>query len=317
MCGAALAVLAAACRDGGPGAPPTEIPSGPEAVVVTDQCTLPGLPAPADVLFLTGVPYYQPEGSAPVLDIVWPRAAPVGKYPLVVFVHGGAWREGGPSLLFEDAARIAGQGFVAASVGYRFAPETRYPGPVNDLRCALRFLASTAANVGADPSRVVLIGVSAGAQLVTLLAAAENDPTLDVACPHAAPPPRIAGVVGISGPYDLRLSSVYPAGVRSTIFDFLGDAPESVPQIAAAASPVARVTAMMAPTLLVHGSLDNLVPVAIAREMLAALRTATVPSTFVELPTVVHDVTPFDPAVDRRRASCTIYTFVRARLAST
>ena len=216
--------------------------------------------------------------------------------------------------MFEDAAKIAGQGFVAASVGYRFSPETRFPGAVNDLRCALRFLVSTAGMVGADPSRVVLVGVSAGAQLVTLLAAAENDPTLDVACPYTTAPPRIAGVVGISGPYDLRRSSDYPAGVRGTIVDFLGDAPESVPQVAAAASPVARVTAAMAPTLLVHGSLDNLVPVAVAREMLIALRNAAVPSTFVELPAVVHDITPFDPAMDRRRASCTIYTFVRARL---
>jgi len=107
------------------------------------------------------------------MDVYLPANARTA--PVLVMVHGGAWMFGDKA-----AASVVGpkiehwvreQGFVLVSVGYRFVPQVDVAQQAQDVARALAAVQSQAPSWGGDPSRVVLMGHSAGAHLVALLAA--------------------------------------------------------------------------------------------------------------------------------------------------
>lgn len=108
-----------------------------------------------------------------LLDVYLPEgAAPGDRLPVVFYVHGGGFR-----ILSKDTHWIMGlafarRGYAVFNVEYRLAPEDRYPAAIADVCHAYAWVIENAARFGGDPSRVVLAGESAGANLVTSLAAA-------------------------------------------------------------------------------------------------------------------------------------------------
>jgi acetyl esterase len=93
-------------------------------------------------------------------------------WPMVFYVHGGGFR-----ILSKDTHWIMGlgfarRGFVVFNVSYRLAPKYRYPTAIEDVCHAFKWAIDNAARYGADPTRVVLAGESAGANLATSLAVA-------------------------------------------------------------------------------------------------------------------------------------------------
>ena len=105
-----------------------------------------------------------------------------GPFPLVVFFHGGGWTLG--DLDTHDPmcrALCAGAGCVVVSVGYRLAPEHRFPAASDDALAATRWVEDHAAEVGGDQSGIALAGDSAGGNLAaatTLRIRDEGGPTL-------------------------------------------------------------------------------------------------------------------------------------------
>jgi acetyl esterase len=92
---------------------------------------------------------------------------PERRLPLVVYVHGGGWVLGGIAAADRPCRRLAVAGdCVVVSIEYRRAPETAFPGPLEDCVRAVRWLAAHADSVGADGQRLVLLGDSAGGNLV-------------------------------------------------------------------------------------------------------------------------------------------------------
>src|SRR5258706_11771480 len=97
-----------------------------------------------------------------------------GPYPLILCVHGGAWRVGDKSKftsLIEDLAR---HDYVAASINYRFAPTYKFPAQLDDTKAALLFLKQRSRQYKIDPSKVGGSGESSGSHLLMLMAF-END----------------------------------------------------------------------------------------------------------------------------------------------
>lgn len=116
---------------------------------------------------------YGDGGRAHLADVYVPRRSPFGaKPPLVVYVHGGGF-----AMLSKDTHRVmamqfAARGYVVVNVNYRLGPKHAYPAPLVDAARAVRFACTEAHRWGADASRLVLAGESAGANLVTALTVA-------------------------------------------------------------------------------------------------------------------------------------------------
>lgn len=119
-----------------------------------------------------------PEQSvASVRDILVPGAAgelparvynpdPGRTLPIVVYLHGGGWVLGSVTAADRPCRRLCREGdCIVVSVDYRRAPETRFPGPLEDCLAAVRWIAAHAGDLGADSERLVLMGDSAGGNL--------------------------------------------------------------------------------------------------------------------------------------------------------
>lgn len=117
----------------------------------------------------------EPDGNALDLLVVSPSSS-VGASPAILYIHGGGYVSGSP-----DAGRAAIAG-LAVSAGavviaprYRLAPETRFPGAIEDCYSALRWIHVNSARLGIDPRRIAVIGASAGGGLAASLALMARD----------------------------------------------------------------------------------------------------------------------------------------------
>ncbi|MEM9622909.1 MAG: alpha/beta hydrolase fold domain-containing protein [Pseudomonadota bacterium] len=121
----------------------------------------------------TGIPYKTVDGEALTLDVLVPRGA--GPFPVLVYLHGGAWVWGSPATHRKLTCRLAQQGFLTLSVDYRLAPEHAFPAGLNDCLHAIHFAAHNAQRWGGDADRLVLAGDSAGGNLAAAAAVALAD----------------------------------------------------------------------------------------------------------------------------------------------
>lgn len=200
--------------------------------------------------------------------------------PVVLAVHGGGWRYGDRGGMAWTATRLARAGFVVAAPDYTLATlgHPTYPRPVGQLRGAVRFLRAAAAHLGADPSRIGVLGSSAGGQLALLVADASDGP-----CTAGE---RVAAVVAWSAPLDLpRLAQCAPGrcALEQLTAGFLGCGAADCPELWDAASPVTAASPDDPPALL-FTSAREFVPAEQAGVMTQALRAASVPTWLVRLP---------------------------------
>jgi acetyl esterase/lipase len=310
---AAMLLLAgcpsAARESDGPAANASE--DGGEAVVPSVGCapTPEGERVPVNSAY--DVTYAVRGGEALELDVAWPRAG--GTHPLVVLLHGGGWSGGSRGSLHEEMLAFARMGYAAATVEYRLtrAPRNTFPAAVADVRCAVRFLRAHAPDYAIDPERVAAAGYSAGAHLASLLGTAPDVAALDdgSGCGSATGGIRVRAVVSYAGPQDLRVNGPYTQEQADLVTNFLGAFPGDAPERAALASPIAHVSPGDPPFLLVHGTRDDLVPVAHARRMAAALRRAGTAATVLELRDRGHEFVGLGASGDTR-VRCTTVAFL-------
>ena len=88
--------------------------------------------------------------------------------PIVVWTHGGAFIGGSKDQIGAHLQMIADHGFAVVGMRCRLAPEGRYPMPNRQVMAALGHLQGHAARLHLDPTRIVLVGNSAGAQFRTV-----------------------------------------------------------------------------------------------------------------------------------------------------
>jgi acetyl esterase/lipase len=169
------------------------------------------------------------------LDVYRP-AQGVVRAPLVVFFYGGSWSSGERGDYRFVGEALASQGIVTVVADYRLSPDVRYPTFVQDSARAVHWALDHAAEHGADPARVFVMGHSAGAYNAAMVAL---DPRWLRA--EGLPPARLAGWIGLAGPYDFL-----PIVDRQTrvAFDWPGTPADSQPlSHASAASPPALLLA--------------------------------------------------------------------------
>lgn len=195
------------------------------------------------------------EGARRTLDVYRPRNA-VG-LPVIVFFYGGSWQSGNKRLYRFVGAALARRGYVAVIADYRLYPEVRYPQFLEDGARAVRWAKDNAACFGGDPDKMFLMGHSAGAYIAAMLAL--DSRWLDAV--GITPDRDIAGLIGISGPYDfLPLRS----GTLRTIFG--GNDP--------ATQPISHVSSGAPPALLLTGATDGIVDPGNSLRLAARLQAA-------------------------------------------
>ncbi|MEP7069799.1 MAG: alpha/beta hydrolase [Usitatibacter sp.] len=132
------------------------------------------------------------------LDVYVPRAGPAASpAPVVVFFYGGRWQQGARASYLFVAEALTAQGFVVVVPDYRLYPAAPYPGFLEDGARAVAWTRREIAAFGGDPSRIFLMGHSAGAHIATMLAYDE-----EFLAREGMKRADVRGVIGLAGPYD-------------------------------------------------------------------------------------------------------------------
>ncbi len=222
--------------------------------------------------------YGEAGGRTLRLDVYQPPG-PKRARPGVLLIHGGGWVEGDKSSQRDLAEGLAGAGFVAIAVGYRLAEDdaSRYPSQVDDVRLAARWARAHAADLGLDPRRLGAFGHSAGGHLAAILG------TTDAAGP--AESSRVDCVVDVCGPTDFTDEASPPVGPKIAwmVPNLFGKTRDEAPEAYRDASPARQADARSAPTLIIHGTADEIVPIDQSRRLRDALARAGVEVKLVEI----------------------------------
>ena len=230
----------------------------------------------------------EPDGFRPLtLDLFRPDGAAIPA-PLVIWIHGGAWRmgtnkrEAPPLVPARIGERILGAGYALARVTYRLSGEACFPAQLHDVKAAVRWLRHHAGELGLDPVRFATWGESAGGYLASLVALTGDDPALRGDLGVLGASDAVQAAVVWYGPSNLlsMAEQNHPDGLQD---HNAPDSPESLlvggpvqqrPHESTAASPVTYASAGAPPMLLVHGEEDRIVPHGQSEELHARLTAA-------------------------------------------
>ncbi|MFC4602125.1 alpha/beta hydrolase [Rhodococcus kronopolitis] len=162
-----------------------------------------GAHEPAGVARALDQPYRVGDPDAR-LDVYFPESAE-GQLPTVVWTHGGGWISCHKTDFAPYYQLLAAAGFTVVSLDYSLGPDQTYPTPVRQLNDAHAYLVANAERLHVDPTRIVLAGDSAGAQLSSQLAALITNPDYarEVGIIPALRPDQLRGVVLHCGVYDM------------------------------------------------------------------------------------------------------------------
>jgi len=208
------------------------------------------------------------------LDLYVPDdAAPAGGWPIVIFIHGGAWmmcdkrdiQLGGPLSLL-------GRGYAVASINYRLSSEAVFPAQIHDVKAAIRCLKARAGELGIDGGRLAVWGASAGAHLASLAGTSTGVPLLeDRSLGWADQNSSVRAVVSFFGPTDFLMMDSYLGETGAGVPDHsAADSPESkllgaqiteIPALVRAADPQTWLTPSVPPFFFAHAPRDPIVPV--------------------------------------------------------
>lgn len=200
------------------------------------------------------------------LDLYLPAVGE--KLPLLIWIHGGAFRMGSKEGIEFDPVPLAyvDQGYAIASLNYRLSQHAIFPAQIEDCKAAVRWLRAHAAQFRLDPQRFGAWGPSAGGHLVAMLGTTGQVAEFEVG-EHLDVSSRVQCVVDYFGPTDFLQMDAQrlPDGMihdtpDSPESELVGGNIQEHPDKVARANPIAYVTNAAPPFLVVHGDQDPLVP---------------------------------------------------------
>ncbi|MDD4269403.1 MAG: alpha/beta hydrolase [Pirellulales bacterium] len=230
------------------------------------------------------VVYGHKDGMALTYDVFRPKESANGLG--VLFMVSGGWHShwSPPESRLAFFQPMLARGFTVLAVRHGSAPRYKVPEAVADVRRAVRHIRLHAADYQIDPERLGVYGMSAGGHLSLVLAT-----TADAGHPAAKDEvlrqsSRVAAAVAYYPPSDLRqwvtgeeprMRTDYPA------LQFASDLADDV-------SPLLHVTRDDAPTLLIHGDKDRLVPIEHSLQQRTAMEKAGVPCELITIEGAAH-----------------------------
>ncbi|MFN4257846.1 MAG: alpha/beta hydrolase fold domain-containing protein [Gemmataceae bacterium] len=251
--------------------------------------------AAAEPRVLRDIEYARVGDERLLLDLYLPATA--GKPPLIVWVHGGAWRAGSKKDM--PLSALLDHGYAIASVDYRLSATAPFPAQVHDIKAAIRYLRAQAASHGYDATRVAIAGASAGGHLAALVGVSNGHAELEGEVgPHRDQSSDVQAIVDYFGPTNLTtiLAQSTPHGLKVRVPALqllLRGQPDQVPDLARLASPVYHVDKSDPPLLMIHGDQDPQVPINQAHELHGAYKQHRLPATLEVIHGGAHGGKPF------------------------
>ena len=183
--------------------------------------------------------YATVDGKALALDLYLPPG--VRTPPLVVWVHGGAWRAGTKA---QPPMAFVQNGYALASLDFRQSVDARFPAQAHDIKAAIRFLRARARDFGYRVDRIAIAGSSSGGHLAALVGVSNGEKALEGSVgEYPNESSDIAAIIDYYGASNLMtiLAQSTPHGlsVRKPALDLLlGAQPDAARDLAELASPV-------------------------------------------------------------------------------
>lgn len=235
---------------------------------------------PANIVVESDVEYGRVGSRSLKLDLYRPRVLRKA-VPAILLIHGGAWKSGDRSVYRPYCIKLAQRGYVAATASYRLSGEAPYPAAVQDVKCAVRWLRANAARLHIDPDQIAAMGGSAGGHLAMMLGYSPGVAELEGDGGNAGVSSRIQAVINFYGPTDLTTPFARSQGV---VVSFMGGKKYDEAQAPyRQASPLTHLTKDAPPTLILHGTIDDIVPIDQADALAARLNTLGAPYEYVRL----------------------------------
>ena len=225
---------------------------------------------------LKDIEYSRPNGYPLLLDLYLPERAQDEGAPVVVWVHGGGWKNGSKEK--PKAAWLAEEGYAVVSINYRLTDLAQWPAQIDDCREAVRWARRNASVFGFDLDRIGTWGSSAGGHLVALMGTLPYPENESVSS-------RVQAVCDWFGPTELLTMPPNNVGEGRTEEDvansngakLLGCTVKDCPELARQASAYDNVSKDDAPFLIMHGDEDPGVPIQQSIQFYERLRKTGVP----------------------------------------
>ena len=242
---------------------------------------------------------YVPDGdAAQALDLYLPEAGGEKARPLVVWIHGGGWQGGNKSGC--PAVGFVNDGYVVASVEYRFSQKAKFPAQIQDCQAAIRWLRANSKKYNIDAEHIGVWGDSAGGHLVALLGTSGGKKAFAAIGGNEDQSDRVQAVCDWYGPADFTLVMKQAEEDKNAknIFKFntpkdpyselIGVNLDNNKEKTDAVSPVHYVSKDNPPMLIMHGTHDTLVPFAQSEELTEALKKTGVEVLLQKFPGAGH-----------------------------
>ena len=162
---------------------------------------------------------YGSHGKWNLLDVYYPDGT-THPLPTIVSIHGGGYVYGNKEIYRRYGMDMARRGFAFVNFNYRLAPKWRFPAPLWDTNSVMEWICKNAVRYHLDPTRIILVGDSAGAQLASQYAAIATNPEYASTFPMRLPDISIRALGLNCGMYDPK--AFVGNGVSGVAKDYLG-----------------------------------------------------------------------------------------------
>jgi acetyl esterase/lipase len=186
-----------------------------------------------------------------LLDVYRPPEGVESKRTAIIHLFGGGFFVGNKNAgyIINDAKPLGAAGYTNISANYRLQSEASWPAQIHDVKAAIRWTRANADRLGIDADKIAVAGYSAGGMLALMAAATNGNPDYE----------GDVGTPGVSSDVQACIG-VYPLASAQTAGGLFPEG-QATPENIAAASPTSHISADHAPTIFIHGTADNTVPV--------------------------------------------------------
>ncbi|MCW4028590.1 MAG: alpha/beta hydrolase [Candidatus Bathyarchaeota archaeon] len=259
---------------------------------VEDQTNL--LPEITNCTTQTNVSYSN--GSSPyrVMDVYTPTGE--GPFPALIYIHGGGWKTGSRTDLNDTATFYAKRGIAGFTIDYTLSTnnKTSWPENIQDVIEAIRYIRQNAQTYNIDTERIGILGVSAGAQLASLSGTLTGDePFLVGSSGNETIKSQVHIIIDYAGATDLEYVGKHEnqTFIDRVIAYSLGNVTyEENPELWHQASPATYVSSGDPIFVIVHGTMDAVIPIQVAESFYNKLTAAGVETYFIKVSAGDHDI---------------------------